>query len=238
VPDTLGQEARLAYVLRHYWENYRWDDRSANNQLVGEQGLVDFLNLMQYADSLTADGCAASFVRQAFTSDWHRAHYGELLDHYLYNQHSPVRNDLVYAHLLRHLSSPSLMPDTAACQRYRYSLRQVEKNQVGTVAADLRVRGTDGRQYRLYDIRAPFTVLMFTDPDCGTCQMTEEQMKHEPLLHDSCLKIVRVLLHDVPNTYFVPVTPSFYLLDADKHIVLKDVPYEKLIEAVREMKGE
>lgn len=251
VPDTLQQEERLAYVLRHYWDNYQWNDCSADNQLVGEQGLVDFLNLMQYADSLVADRCAASFVQQAFATVELGKHYDGLLEHYLYNQHSPLRNDLTYAHLLRHLSADDGLISAPDRQRYRSRLMNVEKNQVGTVAADFRFRDTDGRQRRLHDISAQLTLLIFTDPECATCQSVEEQMKHESLFHDSHLKMVRVLpfddsklktegasARDIGNRYFVPVTPSFYLLDANKRVLLKNATFEQTLQTLQELKRE
>ncbi len=251
VPDTLQQEERLAYVLDHYWDRYLWSDATQENLLLGEQGLVDFLNLMQYADSLVADRCAASFVQQAFATVELGKHYDGLLEHYLYNQHSPLRNDLTYAHLLRHLSAVDAPISASDRQRYRVRLMNVEKNQVGSVAADFRFRDTDGRQRRLHEIDAPLTLLMFTDPECATCQSVEEQMKHEPLFHDSRLKMVRVLpfddsklktegasARDIGNRYFVPVTPAFYLLDANKRVLLKNATFGQTLQTLQELKRE
>lgn len=248
VPDSVQQEQRLAYVLDHYWDHYQWADTTQENRLLGEQGWVDFLNLMQYADSLVADRCAASFVRQAFATEELGRHYDGLLEHYLYNQHSPLRNDITYAHLLRRLAADDAPVSASDRQRYLFRLQNVEKNQVGSVAADFRFRDKDGRQRRLYDIDAPLVLLMFTDPECASCQKVEEQMKHEPLFNDSRLVMIRVLPYDdsrlktegasardIGNRYFAPITPAFYLLDVHKRVLLKNATYEQALQALQEL---
>jgi hypothetical protein len=250
VPDSLREpQQRLVYVLDHYWENYAWNDTTALNQTVGEQGLVDFLDLLQYADSLTADRGAAAFVSQAFTTDGQRQHYAELLDHYLYDRHSPVRNDLVYAHLLRHLTTPQAMPDETERQRLQFRLQNISKNQVGTIAADFSLRHVDvlalesqGTERlkaakvkgakRLYDVVSPLTLLMFYDPDCEDCHVAEAQMAREPLLHDARLTLIRAQRKEVGDRYFVHFTPSFYLLDADKRVLVKNASLEQVLRAL------
>ena len=76
-------------------------------------------------------------------------------------------------------------------------------------------------------------------------------MKHEPLFHDSFLKMVRVLPYDdsklktegasardIGNRYFVPVTPAFYLLDASKRVLLKNATFGQTLQTLQELKRE
>lgn len=235
VPDELQEpEQRLVYVLDHYWENYQWNDTTEVNQMVGEQGLVDFLDLLQYADSLTADRCATQFVRLAFATPWHRKHYTQLLDHYLYNPESPLRNDLVYAHLLRHVATPQALPDEAERQRQQFLLQQIDRNQVGSIAADVAYEDANGLRHHLHEVVAPLTLLLFTDPYCSDCQEAEERMKQEPLLQDDRLTIIRVLPYDIGNTYFIQFTPAFYLLDSDKRVIMKNAHLEQILQALQQ----
>ena len=58
IPEQLQTpEARLGYLMEHYWSRYDFSDTSERNQAVAEQGFADYVNLMQYADSAT---CALS----------------------------------------------------------------------------------------------------------------------------------------------------------------------------------
>ncbi len=239
VPDSLQEpQQRLSYVLDHYWENYVWNDTTDLNQMVGEQGLVDFLDLLQYADSLTADRSAAQFVTQAFAADGLRARYAELLDHYLYDRHSPVRNDRVYAHLLRHLATPAATPDETERQRLLFRLLNVSKNQVGAIATDFVYRDDRGKKQRLL---APsgmekqsegLTLLMFYDPHCEECHVAEARMKREPALQDHRLNIIRMEADKVRDRYFIRFTPTFYLLDAYKRVLLKDASLEQVLQTL------
>jgi thiol-disulfide isomerase/thioredoxin len=43
-------------------------------------------------------------------------------------------------------------------------------NLIGKPAADLKLIDTTGKQHSLYDIQAPYTVVVFWDPTCGHCK--------------------------------------------------------------------
>lgn len=214
IPDEVEEpEARMAYMLEHFWQDYAFADSTAMNREVGEQGMVDFLNLMQHADSVTAVQGAGVLADSLVAHPSALSFFEGLMAHYLDDPDSPLYSDRVYVHLLRAL------PETP--QR-SWLLEQLTKNQVGSCATDILVTTPDGKQARLYDIKAEQTLLIFYDPDCRRCQRLETQLKQDPLImQNPRLKVVRKDVNDLKGEYYVPHTPMLYLLDKDKNVVLK-----------------
>lgn len=214
IPDEMEEpEARLSYLLTHFWNQYAFADSTAMNREVGEQGMVDFLNFMQHADSVTAAKGSKVFADLVVAHPSALSFFEGLMAHYLDDPDSPLYSDRVYVHLLRAL------PETP--QR-SWLLEQLAKNQVGSCATDILVTTPDGKQARLYDIKAEQTLLIFFDPDCRRCQRLETQLKQDPLImQNPRLKVVRKDVNDLKGEYYVPHTPTLYLLDREKRVVLK-----------------
>ena len=213
IPEEIEEpEERLSYWLTHFWERYAFADTTAINREVGEQGMVDFLNFM-LEDSVVATQGATVFADSLVAHPSALSFFEGLMAHYLDDPDSPLYSDRVYAHLLRAL------PETP--QR-SWLLENLAKNQVGSRATDILVKTSDGKQVRLYDIKSEQTLLIFYDPDCRRCQRLEAQLKQEPLImQNPRLKVVRKDVNDLKGEYYVPHTPSLYLLDKEKRVVLK-----------------
>ena len=213
IPDEIEEpEGRLSYLLTHFWEQYAFADSTAMNREVGEQGMVDFLNFM-LEDSVVATQGATVFADSLVAHPSALSFFEGLMAHYLDDPDSPLYSDRVYVQLLRAL------PETP--QR-SWLLKQLAKNQVGSRATDILVKTSDGKQVRLYDIKSEQTLLIFYDPDCKRCQRLEAQLKQEPLIiQNPRLKVVRKDVNDLKGEYYVPHTPSLYLLDKEKRVVLK-----------------
>ena len=225
IPDSLQSgAARLGYMLAHFWQDYCFSDTTIINKKVGEQGLVDFINLMQYADSAQCADAACTFADSIGKDSIREAFFIELTDHYLGHPQSPLRNDGVYAHLLRAL------PPTP--QRL-FLLQQVERHLPGMAATDFAYDDGQGRQQRLYDISAPFTLLVFFDPHCERCQELLPQIKEQTAAAVHSGRLALVLVDTERNTqaaqlYYLPQMPSLYLLDAQKKVVVKDGSLENI----------
>lgn len=223
IPDEVEEpEARMAYMLNHFWQHYTFSDSTEANQQVGEQGVVDFLNLMQHADSLTAAQGAAVLADSLAANTDVFPFFTDVLERYLTDPESPLRDDKVYAHMLRAL------PQTP--QR-EWLLRRVAKNQVGSYAADILVTLDDGRSCSLHKVESELTLIVFFDPDCERCHALDAQLKQEPLIQQNPrLRVVRKNVNDLGEEYYIPHTPTLYLLDADKRVVLKDPLPQTLLQ--------
>ena len=261
IPTMLTQpQERLVYMLEHFWDNYHFQDTTLANQTVAEQGFSDFVNLMQYADSAQASRAADIFVRKAFATGWGRGHYEQLADHYLGNPESPLRNDIVYAHLLRSMV-PAYPKTDVRKTRVEYRLRMVSKNQVGSPAADFRFVSRQGRQSTLYQTVANRTLLIFNDPDCEHCQEMMPRLLSHPALRKNGLTVIAIYpdsdtslwkkqVRQVPanwvdayspkgeimsrQLYHLPAMPSMYLLDAKKRVLVKDGTLDAIVKALNE----
>ena len=200
-PDKVEEpEARMTYLLEHFWQDYAFADSTAMNREVGEQGMVDFLNFMQYADSVSAMQGASVFADSLETHPSAVPFFEGLMARYLGDSESPLYSDVVYVQLLRAL------PETP--QRV-WLLEQLEKNRVGDRAADILVKDSNGKEKRLWKIKAEQTLLIFYDPDCRRCQRLEAQLKNEPLIVQNLhLKVVRKDVNDLQGEYYVPHTPA------------------------------
>lgn len=222
IPDEVEEpEERMVYMLEHFWQDYAFADSTAMNREVGEQGMVDFLNLILNADSVAVDHGARVWADSLAAYPSALPFFEGLMARYLGDYDSPLYSDEVYVHLLRAL------PETP--QR-TWLLVQLAKNRVGDRAADILVRTLDGKEMRLWKVKSEQTLLIFFDPDCRRCQRLEAQLKNEPLImQNPRLKVVRKDINDLHGEYYVPHTPALYLLDKEKRVVLKNTNLEALL---------
>ena len=222
IPDEVEEpEERMVYMLEHFWQDYAFADSTAMNREVGEQGMVDFLNLMLNADSVAVAHGASVWADSLAKHPSAVPFFEGQMERYLGDSDSPLHSDGIYAQLLRAL------PETP--QRV-WLLEQLAKNRVGSRAADVLVTTKDGKRMRLYDIKSEQTLLIFYDPDCRRCQRLDAQLEQEPsIVQNPRLKVVRKDMNDLKGEYYVPHTPALYLLDKEKRVVLKNTNLEALL---------
>jgi len=226
VPSRISDlPTRLTFMLQHFWERYDFSNTSPANQQVGEQGFVDFINLMQYADSSTCARAAQVFADSIGTAPRRLEHFESLAGHYLEDPQSPLRSDSIYLYLLRAL------PSTPQRQ---FLIHQLSMNQPGTAAADITFVSEEGVEQRLYDVKSPLTLLVFHDPLCDHCQ---EQMPHirtafADVPHLKVLYIDTNRNPQVLKSYHLPVLPSLYLLNKKKQVLIKDGTIQQISEKI------
>jgi hypothetical protein len=179
------------------------------------------------------------------------------VDHYLANPDSPFRNDAVYAHFLTAFIAGC--SDEALSGRARYMLDMISRNRPGTVAADFGFVDRNGRAGTLHSLDARLILLVFNDPGCDKCREVMPSLLADPLFASEGLLVLSVYPYDdaalwrecavdVPanwldvhdagseiidgRLYHLPAIPSFYLLDGEKRVLLKDAPVWHLREVL------
>ncbi len=271
-----GQEA-LEYATCHYWDAFLdtaagpWRCDSAWVAGVAAEevekqvgtfatilGMVPVPVARQAAEALydrLAVYQAADTASNAFSA------MIPLVSRYLYDPNSPVRLEDAYGALAERLAdSPWTAPERR--RSYRHEAQMCRLNATGTPAADFVFRDIRGRDHRLYGIRAPYTLLFFSNPGCPSCQeilTVLTQPDFTALVEDGTLAVVNVYIDEdldawrayvshYPRNwhtgydpaylirsdvlYNVRAIPSLYLLDADKRVLLKDAPLDRLVRSL------
>ena len=152
IPATLTEpEARKAFLLTHYWEQFDFADTTlVNNRDVTEQGFVNFIALL-------ADGTTPEELTRESLENWCAGFVGKkharkvltkTADDYLYNPNSPFYNEGLYGLYLEALLGK--LPQTDAMRSsYRFKLELVKRNNVGDRATDFVYYLPDGTRRTL-----------------------------------------------------------------------------------------
>lgn len=236
------------------------DTTLIHRQDITEIGFVNFIDLLPRVDSVSAAEGAAALGRRVFADDVPHAvklYYAELAERYLDSQDSPLCNSRSYVTLLEGFTaSPGI--DEATAGGFRYLIANLRKNRQGCPAADFTYADRSGKLHQMYDTDAEYTVLFFYNPDCDICHHTASQLSTEPLLvSDSRVKVLAVYAdadedawkaqrQSFPSswtdghspegdivarqTYFIRSTPSIYLLDRQKTVLLQDCTATEFVE--------
>ena len=141
IPVSISEpRMRLSYLLNHFWDNFLFADTSQTNRKLAEQGMADYLNLLPHVED-SASQCSAVdvFVRQAFADASRSEAFENLLEHYLGNPASPLRNDGLYALLLRRIAM-TLPEGDARLERYRQHQRLLSMYAPGTTKYEAMVQ--------------------------------------------------------------------------------------------------
>ena len=119
----------------------------------------------------------------------------ELMEKYLYDANSPYRNEDYYGAYIGRLAVwDGISPELRG--KYAFQVERTSKNKVGTVAADFRFSDKTGKIRTLHGIKAPMTLLFFSNPGCEACMSIINVLKEDPqissMISSGRLKVLNI----------------------------------------------
>ncbi|MDR1756269.1 MAG: DUF5106 domain-containing protein [Culturomica sp.] len=153
--------------------------------------------------------------------------------------------------------------DEEALKKITDEVIKRQYNLIGQKGLDLQLPTLEGHWTSLYETQAPYTLLLFWEPNCGHCKKTVPSVKKEiyDVFAPLGLKVFAVMtqtdkkdweefvekyeLFDFINTwdpnrqsnywtiYNVFTTPVIYLLDKDKKIIAKNLTTEQIVDLLK-----
>ncbi len=185
-----------------------------------------------------------------------------IVDKYLYDPNSPMRNEDYYRPFVQARSQCALVSPERREADAR-TAKNCALNKVGTKAADFIFSDRNGRTYTLYGIKAETTLLFFSNPGCNACKSIIDNLKSYPemetMISSGELAVLNIYIDEDlaewykympiyptswyngydPNyairsdvLYDVRAIPSLYLLGRDKTVLMKDAPAERVLPAI------
>ena len=199
VPDPLTDPgARASFLALHFWDAMDWKDRSRSlDTAFMEQSFANYLTVLPLADSLGRVNGVDALLHGASADSSAYAFLVSVVDKYLGDPNSPMRDEELYIPFLRAFGASSLL-DGAEKARYASLLEDAMKNRVGRKAADFTFMDREGRRMTLREAVAGTeeTIVMFYDPNCNVCEATERYLasseKLNRLIGEGRLRIVAI----------------------------------------------
>lgn len=237
IPATLTEpEARKAYLLTHYWEQFDFADTTlVNNRDVTEQGFVNFIALL-------LDGTTPEELTHESLENWCAGFVGkeharqvltQTADDYLFNPNSPFYNEGLYGMYLEALLGKLPQRD-AMRSAYRFKLELVRRNNVGDKATDFVYYLSDGTRHTLAatPVKNDRLLLMFYDPECESCHEVLLQMAADTALAEAVragkLSVLAVYTegNDAAWRKALPDMPEGWMVGTDREVVKTGALYD------------
>lgn len=282
VPSMLEDDQKLDFMLDHFWDNFldssklvTCDSTLINGVKPGdvEQAFANYTMLLEQVPLEQAQRCIAAIalkMNECQASGRQSNVFkglGSIIERYLYDPNSPVRDEDIYTAYARVMSTSPYVPSSRR-NVFAYEAEVSSLNARGGRAMDFSFTDNTGRIYSLYGVNADYTVLFFSNPGCTACKEIIMMLSGTPEVDDMImsgnLAVVNVYIDEdlkewyeyMPayppswyngydhnhiirdeELYNVRAIPSLYLLDADKNVILKDVTPERLMATLQNILG-
>jgi thiol-disulfide isomerase/thioredoxin len=159
------------YYRNHYWDGISFADERLVRTPFFEQKVDKYFNelVVPQADSIIRE--VDNMLLQARTSsEMFQFLLVKFVQQYVNPQY--MGQDAVFVHLFEKYINAGRAPFFTPQYREFIDKRaySLMANLIGKPAAELKLIDTSGKQHSLYDIQAPYTVVVFWDPTCGHCK--------------------------------------------------------------------
>ncbi len=256
--DSVLQVKRYNYYMAHYFNNIDLNDERLLRTPVFTGKIERYFTklLVQHPDTLFKK--ANSII--AKSDD---AKMKKYLIQYLFNMANESKvmgMDAMVVDMAEryYLSGEAEWADSTFLSKLQERVSKLKPNLIGKTAPDLKLKSVNGQFYKLSEVRAPVTVLIFWEPSCGHCKTEVPKLKK--LIWDKFqkdgIKIFAVYTQVEPkewkefieehnlfewinvydpyqrsnfrNLYDINSTPTIFVLDKDKKIIGKRIGVEQL----------
>lgn len=222
-------EQKAEFVASHYWDNFAFTDTTLiGNADITEQAFADFMNLLPHLSPQLIEKGISAMMNKATADSAMYVHFIELSEKYLYDPNSPFRNEDIYIMVIQNIIDNKKLDDIYKV-RPQYQLALAQKNRVGNKATDFTYTSEKGDKTMLYSVVGNPLLLFFFRPDCPDCQRVKSYVADKELANQ-----VKILFinpdkdNHLDTIYDLRASPTLYLLDRDKKILLKDAPIEQI----------
>ena len=268
---------RAEYMAMRMWNglldperNYPCDSSMVSGVLKGdvEQKFANWMSILDVAGQKVAEKSIAALYSKVYacekkdTASNAFETFTAFVDKYMFDPNSPLRNEDYYGVYAARLASCEFI-SAPMQEKYARDARLCSLNKVGTKAADFRFADKRGNINALYNIKAPYTLLFFSNPGCEACMNIIEVLRGEPsisqLISSGMMAVLNIYIDEDLDAWrsYMPVypeewhngfdpdfairnevlynvraIPSLYLLDADKNVLLKDAPENRVFEYI------
>ena len=125
--------------------------------------------------------------------------FAAMADRYFYDPNSPYRCEDLYLPYVQGLAESSLT-DPLMVPAYVHDAGMCSLNCIGSQVPDFVFRDINGRNHRLFDAKADFTLLFFSNPGCEACKEIIETIKGdlglEHMISSGSLAVVNVYIDE------------------------------------------
>ncbi|MDR1405874.1 MAG: redoxin domain-containing protein [Prevotellaceae bacterium] len=257
-PDSLRQAYFMNFYKEHFFDNVDFSDRRILNlPLLTNLFYTYFVRVLPLEKEILQE--QVDFVINKAKVN-REVYEFTVRDRYDFFRSAPYPE---LEELAPYIADKYVLQDAAAWKDKVYiaKLEEATKlgklNPPGTIAANLKLQDPNGQFVTLHDVQAPYTVLYFFNPLCGTCAMVT------PILwdvyreyRDKGMQVYAVYVDknksdwlpyiteknqfdwinvwspdDTENIYIkydIHAIPAIYLLDSEKKIIMKDITIDQL----------
>lgn len=242
VPGMITDQNEAAgYLALHYWDGLTDVERTYPSDSLTVSGVRKTEVEQKFADwTAVLSMTAPSVVEKSVARMYDRAlacerknpssnvfeTFQDLAYKYLYDPNSPVRNEDIYCHFVKRLASyEGLTPEMR--DKYAYDAQMCSLNKVGTVAADFRFADKAGRIRTLHSIKAPLTLLFFSNPGCDMCYdiitVLSGSQKVSDMIASGKLAVLNIYIDEDLEAWksYMPIYPKEWYNCFDPDLVIR-----------------
>ena len=235
------QRDAMNYLAENYWNgltqtsrNYPCDSLYVSGVEKGivEQKFADWTFVLDNVDISVARKSVGKLYDLAYACEAANPSsnvfetFVELSQKYFYDPNSPMRNEDYYLPFVSRYASYEGLSEVER-GRFEREARLCGLNMIGTKASDFRFADKNGRMRNLYDIKAPYTLLFFSNPGCEACMEIITVLREDPVISNlisaGVLAVVNVYIDEDIQAWrsYMPVYPEEWYNGFDPDFVLR-----------------
>ena len=251
---------RAFYYVNHYWDGYLLSDTAFIRSEQTEQLYADFIDALQYVNSRESHVALKQMMSHMEADSTAYAHFCLLGEKYLYLPNSPMRNENYYITILKQMLASTRLTELEKIRptdRLKQALKNrpgmqaadfsyvTPEGQIGRVTG-IKANYTllffydpdckNCREYEQILSEMPAFLEMQKKGLLRVLAVYSDEDENAWLLNSSKMPQKWIVgwnkQGEVRNKtlYDIPATPTMYLLDKQKKVLLKDASMEKLIQ--------
>ncbi|WP_430812211.1 MULTISPECIES: redoxin domain-containing protein [unclassified Carboxylicivirga] len=258
-PDSVVQRMRYDYYKAHYFDNIQMNDARMLRTPFFTNKLDTYFDkvVLQVPDTLIKESHRVIAMAQG---NYEMEKY--LIQH-LFNRANESKIMGMDALLVAlgetyYLSGHADWVDEDFLTKLKERVHKIKPNLLGQKAADFKMQSHNGEFFRLSEVSADISILVFWEPECGHCSKEVPKLNTDvwQKYSDQHIKIIAVYtqwekepwvdfinqhgLHEwihlydpynksnFRNNYDIYSTPVIYILDKDKKILAKRISAEQI----------
>ena len=107
-----GPSGKAEYLVKHYWDKFDFKDTTyIHEPQVTEQALSNYIDLMNYVSPAAMSSSVKAMMKQTEQDSAMFQYFSEMMEKYLYDPNSPLRNEEMYIAVLEYLTESSSLSD-------------------------------------------------------------------------------------------------------------------------------